>query len=52
MIWMLAGMSASLVPVFPSPGTCCSGGPELLLFGPLPSSATLAVAVGAGGFGG
>src|ERR1700689_5728347 len=50
MIWMLAGISASLGPVLPSPTTCCNGGPELLLFGPLPSSATLAV--GAGGFGG
>jgi hypothetical protein len=50
MIWMLEGMSASLVPVFPNPGTCCSGGPELLLFGPLPSSGAAAVSVP--GFGG
>ena len=45
MTWTLAGMSASLVPVLPSEGACCSGGPEVLLFGPLPSSTTAAVSV-------
>src|SRR5215470_2546268 len=50
MICTLAGRSASLVPVLPTPGTCCNGGPELLLFGPLPSS--LAAATGAAGLGG
>src|ERR1700733_16203264 len=49
MICTLAGKSASLVPVLPSDGACCSGGPELLLLGPLPSSTTLAV--GVAGFG-
>jgi hypothetical protein len=37
------------VPVLPSDGACCNGGPELLLFGPLPSST--AVAVWTAGFG-
>src|ERR1700744_578555 len=50
MICTLAGRSPSLVPVLPSDGACCSGGPEVLLLGPLPSSAT--VAVWATGFGG
>src|ERR1700742_1420281 len=45
MICTLAGRSWSLVPVLPSDGACCSGGPELLLFGPLPSSTTAAVSV-------
>src|SRR6201992_4544027 len=40
MIGTLAGRSATLVPVLPSAGACCNGGPELLLLGPLPSSAT------------
>src|SRR6185437_8933363 len=44
MIWTLEGISASLVPVLPSDGACCSGGPDVLLFGPLPSS-TAAVSV-------
>src|SRR5665213_4511156 len=48
MICTLAGKSASLVPVLPSEGACCSGGPELLLFGPLPSS--IALAASAAGF--
>src|SRR6201999_2820137 len=45
MICTLMGKSASLVPVLPSDGACCSGGPELLLLGPLPSSTTAAVSV-------
>src|SRR6185437_16675604 len=50
MICTLAGRSPSLVPVLPSEGACCNGGPELLLLGPLPSSTTAAVSVD--GFGG
>src|SRR5665213_2390731 len=45
MICTLAGRSASLVPVLPSDGACCSDGPGLLLFGPLPVSSTAAVSV-------
>src|SRR5271169_3012606 len=49
MICTLAGKSPSLVPVLPSDGTCCDGGPDVLLFGPFPVSSTLAVcAVGFG----
>jgi hypothetical protein len=46
MICTLTGRSSSLVPVLPSDGACCSGGPELLLFGPLPSSAVCAAGFG------
>src|SRR5665213_1786448 len=45
MICTLAGRSASLVPVLPSDGACCSDGPGLLLVGPLPVSSTAAVCV-------
>src|ERR1700754_3441952 len=48
MIWTLAGRSASFVPVLPTPGTCCKGGPELLLLGPLPSSLAATVLAVAG----
>src|ERR1700739_4013080 len=43
---MLAGRFSSLVPVLPSVGTCCRGGPGLLFFGPLPSSAAWATGFG------
>ncbi len=48
MICTLTGRSASRVPVLPTPGTCCNGGPELLLFGPLPSSLAAAGTAAAG----
>src|SRR5580704_4894946 len=48
-ICTLMGRSASLVPVLPSDGVSCNGGPDVLLFGPLPVSAALAVC--AAGFG-
>src|SRR5262245_52249940 len=51
-IWTVRGRSPTLVPVLPASGTCCSGGPEVLLFGPLPSSGAAAVCVFAFGFGG
>src|ERR1700760_3076666 len=52
MICTLAGSSDSLVPVLPTPGTWLSGGPDVLLFGPLPSSggALLALAGAGAGF--
>src|ERR1700753_1942415 len=53
MIWTLTGRAASGVRVWPTPGTWLRAGPELLLFGPLPSSraAVVVAEAGAAGFG-